>query len=148
MRVICVGCNITYNCDECADCIKCKGSVCQECLLFESGNYYCPECVVNNLKEDIGYIKRDMCFTNNLDTIKLLLEEGLDINEWGISGHTPIHLHVKEGNIEIVKYLLSKGADINKKNVYGDNVIDDALKYNQDDEIYNYLLDNMKTNIS
>ena len=47
--------------------------------------------------------------------IKLLLEEGLDINEWTICGHTPLHLHVKEGNFEIVKYLLSKGADINKK---------------------------------
>ena len=40
---------------------------------------------------------------------------------------------------DIVKYLLSKGADVNKKNIYGDNVIDDALKYSQD-EIYEYLL--------
>ena len=27
----------------------------------------------HNQKEDIGYIKRDMCLTNNLDTIKLLI---------------------------------------------------------------------------
>ena len=78
--------------------------------------------MTDKLKEDKGYIKRDICFTNNLDVIKLLLEEGLDINEWGICGHTPLHLYVKEGNFEIVKYLLSKGADINKKNIYGDNV--------------------------
>ena len=104
--------------------------------------------MTDKLKEDEGYIKRDICFTNNLDVIKLLLEEGLDINEWTICGHTPLHLNVKEGNFEIVKYLLSKGADINKKNIYGDNVIDDALEYNEDDEIYNYLLNYMKTNIS
>ena len=97
-----------------------------------------------NQKEDIGYIKRDMCLTNNLDTIKLLIKEGLDINSWGIGGHTPIHHHVKNGNFNIVKYLLSEGADININNIYGDNAIDDALNYNQH-EIYQYLL-NMKTN--
>ena len=97
-----------------------------------------------NQKENIAFIKKDMCMTNNLDIIKSLIEEGIGINEYGIGGHTPIHFHVKEGNFDIVKYLLSKGADINKKNIYGDNVIDDALNYNQD-EIYEYLL-NMKIN--
>ena len=28
----------------------------------------------NNQKEDIGYIKRDICFTNNLNIIKLLIK--------------------------------------------------------------------------
>ena len=97
-----------------------------------------------NLKEDLGYIKKDICLTNNLDIIKLLIEEGLNINEWGICGHTPLHYHVKNGNFDIVKYLLSKGADVNKKNIYDDNVIDDALEWNQN-EIYEYLL-NIKTN--
>ena len=55
--------------------------------------------------------------TKNIDVIKLLLEEGIDINGYGICGHTPIHCHVKEGNFAIVKYLLSKGADIHKKNI-------------------------------
>ena len=92
-----------------------------------------------NQKEDIGYIKRDICFTNNLNIIKLLIKEGLDVNSWGICGHTPIHFHVKAGNFDIVKYLLSEGADININSIYGDNVIDDALEYNQP-EIYQYLL--------
>ena len=56
-----------------------------------------------NQKEDIGYIKRDMCLTNNLDTIKLLIKEGLDINSLGIGGHTPIHHHVKNGNFKKTK---------------------------------------------
>ena len=33
-----------------------------------------------NLKEDLGYIKKDICLTNNLDIIKLLIEEGLNHN--------------------------------------------------------------------
>ena len=64
----------------------------------------------------------------------------VDINAYGIGGHTPHHDHVKAGQFNIVKFLLSKGADINKKNIYGDNVIDDALEFNQDDEIYKYLI--------
>lgn len=98
--------------------------------------------MIYNPKEDLGYIKRDMCLTNNLNTIKLLLEEGIDVNEWCICGHTPLHFHAKQGNFDIVKYLLLKGADINKKNICGDNVIDDALEWNEP-EIYEYLL-NMK----
>jgi len=91
-----------------------------------------------NQQENIAFIKKDICMTNNLDIIKLLLEEGIGINDYSIGGHTPIHYHVKEGNFDIVKYLLSKGADINKNNIYGDNVIDDALEFNQP-EIYDYL---------
>ena len=92
-------------------------------------------------KLDIGYIKRDICMTNDINVIKFMLEEKMvDINAYGIGGHTPLHDHVKAGQFNIVKFLLSKGADINKKNIYGDNVIDDALEFNQDDEIYKYLI--------
>jgi ankyrin repeat protein len=94
--------------------------------------------IMNILSEDIGYIKKDMCLTNNLETIKLLIKEGLNVNNIGITGHTPLHNHVKAGNFEIVKYLLSKGADINIKNIYGDDVIDDAIEFNQI-EIYKYI---------
>jgi len=72
-------------------------------------------------KEDIGYIKKDICMTNNIDVIKVLIEEGIDINNWGICGHTPVHYHSKEGNLEIVKYLLINGSDPHKKNIYGEN---------------------------
>lgn len=46
MRVTCISCNITYNCEDVAECIKCSASVCQECVLFECGNYYCTNCEV------------------------------------------------------------------------------------------------------
>ena len=97
-----------------------------------------------NYKENNAYIKRDICITNNLDVIKILVEEGLDINEYGICGHTPLHFHIKEGNFEIVKYLLSKNADINKKNIYGENIMDDILKYNDNHQIYEYILNEIK----
>lgn len=46
MRVACIICSIKYNCEDVAECIKCSASVCQECVLFECGNYYCTNCVV------------------------------------------------------------------------------------------------------
>lgn len=49
MRETCIICKINYNCEELAQCIKCKGHVCQDCLLFEEGNYYCLDC--QNSKE-------------------------------------------------------------------------------------------------
>lgn len=44
MKVGCILCNIGYNCEELADCVKCKGSVCEDCVVFDSGNYYCLDC--------------------------------------------------------------------------------------------------------
>lgn len=46
MKTMCIICKICYNCEEIAECIKCKVSVCQECVIFEECNYYCPECFV------------------------------------------------------------------------------------------------------
>jgi hypothetical protein len=43
---------------------------------------------VADCKKDQGYIKRDLCFTDNLNVIKLLVEEGTDIDELCICGHT------------------------------------------------------------
>ena len=39
-----------------------------------------------NQTENMAFIKKDMCMTNNLDIIKLLIEEGMGINEYGIGG--------------------------------------------------------------
>ncbi len=82
-----------------------------------------------DIKKDQGYIKRDLCFTEDLNVIKLLLEEGIDIDGLCICGHTAIHYHTIENNFDIVKYLLSKGADVNKKNIYGDGINKDALAW-------------------
>ena len=92
-------------------------------------------------KKDQGYKKRDICFTKDLNVIKLLLEEGEDVDAYCICGHTAIHFHTKEGNFEVVKYLLSKGADVNIKNIYGDDIYIDALKWGNG-KIYEYLIKN------
>lgn len=93
-----------------------------------------------NIRESKAYISKDICLTNDLDVILTILDEGIvDINNWGICGHTPIHYHAIQGHFDIVKKLISFGANLEIKNVYGDDIMDDLVQYGQTD-IYNYLM--------
>jgi ankyrin repeat protein len=93
----------------------------------------------NTISLDIGYIKKDMGLTININTIKKLLEEGYDINSHCINGHTPIHYHAIAGNFDIVKFLLDNGADPLIKNIYQDhNALTGSLYYKQN-EIHEYI---------
>jgi hypothetical protein len=49
---------------------------------------------------------------NGPDTIKCLIAQGKDINARNISGETPLHLAVAEGNNETVQLLLESGAEV------------------------------------
>lgn len=63
---------------------------------------------------DVGYIKKDICMTKNIAAIKELLKD-ININDWCICGHTPIHYHAINGNIKIVIFLIENGEDPTKK---------------------------------
>jgi hypothetical protein len=54
MRVVCDICKIKYNLEEVAECIKCKSFICQECIIFDEGNYYCLECLDTTKKDLIS----------------------------------------------------------------------------------------------
>jgi hypothetical protein len=49
---------------------------------------------------------------NQIDTVKYLLESGVDVNCKFSDGLTPLMLAVDKGNIEVVQLLLNKGAEI------------------------------------
>jgi hypothetical protein len=51
----------------------------------------------------------------HIDIVKLLLNNGADVNSKGNLVNTPLHWAAFNGNIEIVKLLLEKGADFNLK---------------------------------
>ncbi|XP_044738962.1 uncharacterized protein LOC123300452 [Chrysoperla carnea] len=56
------------------------------------------------------------CATNGLvDTIKMLVERGVDVNELDLCfSRTPLHCAAIVGNVEVIKYLLSvQGIDVN-----------------------------------
>ena len=94
-----------------------------------------------NMENDIGYQKKDLCMTKNIDVISKLLDEGVNVNNLCICGHTAIHFHTIEGNTDVVKYLLSKGADPKIMNIYKDNNAITCAYYYKRTEIYSLLKD-------
>lgn len=75
---------------------------------------------------DFGYVKFDsinatnafgdnalhcVCIRNDLAAAKLLVENGININQPGEHGFTPLRMAADFGSSELVSYLLSNGAD-------------------------------------
>jgi ankyrin repeat protein len=56
---------------------------------------------------------------NHLQIIKLLVENGIDINGSNIGDYTPLYAVANFGHFEITKLLVDNGADVNKSNGYG-----------------------------
>lgn len=50
---------------------------------------------------------------DNLEEVKRLLDEGVEINAWNKDGDTALMYASEDGKIELVKLLLDKGADVN-----------------------------------
>ena len=49
------------------------------------------EGVPEHIRTENAYIQKDLCYANDPNVIDWFLENGYNINEWGISGHTPLH---------------------------------------------------------
>ncbi|AVP87204.1 hypothetical protein phytr_2470 [Candidatus Phycorickettsia trachydisci] len=54
---------------------------------------------------------------NDLEMLKCLVQEGVDINTKGLNEYTPLHFAVEWGYIEVVKFLLDNGANVNATNI-------------------------------
>jgi Ankyrin repeats (3 copies) len=67
---------------------------------------------------------------NELDTVKYLLESGVDVNCKTREGFTPLILAVQKGNLEIAKILIIKGANVDAKAKDGLTALDLAKKNN------------------
>lgn len=66
-----------------------------------------------------------------LDTVKLLLETGAEIDAPTSSKMTPLHWAAWQGGLEVVKYLVSKGANKDATSVHGESVLNRAINHDQ-----------------
>jgi len=62
-----------------------------------------------------------------IDTVKLLVENGVDVNAVGQYGWTALHAAAYQGLTEVIDYLVSKGADVNQMDVFGQTPLSIAL---------------------
>lgn len=62
----------------------------------------------------------------NNEIIKLLIDEGAEINSLDESGYYPLYLSIYSNDITTVNLLITNGADVNLKNKYGETALHHA----------------------
>lgn len=75
----------------------------------------------------------------NVDTLKLLQENGVDFNSRDRNKNTPLIIASQYGNLQMVKYLLSLGADIRAQSKDGDTALLKAIR-SKNYEVTEYLI--------
>jgi ankyrin repeat protein len=76
-----------------------------------------------------------------LDIVKVLVENGADVNIQDKNGNTALIYTSYYGYLEIVQHLIDKGVDINHQNKDGWAALQIAKKFNHI-KLVNYLLNN------
>jgi ankyrin repeat protein len=66
----------------------------------------------------------------NVNEVKTIIEEGVNLNSSDKSGDTPLHLSVTLGSLEITRLLLSNGAYIDQPNKLGETPLKIAERKN------------------
>ena len=82
--------------------------------------------------------KKDNClrFTGDAAIVKLLLDEGIDVNNTNVYGETPLHRQARR--LKIVKLLVEKGANVNVRDKNGRTPLHNAA---EDFETVKYLVE-------
>ncbi|ELU10546.1 hypothetical protein CAPTEDRAFT_60358, partial [Capitella teleta] len=67
---------------------------------------------------------------DQLNVVKLLIQNGAHVNEKGMNGETPLHYAADNVNTSIAGLLLSNKADLNARNIYAVTPLHSAIKQN------------------
>jgi ankyrin len=74
-----------------------------------------------------GFYLSDDTQQRSIESLKLLIKAGADINSKDSRGLTPLHEAARWGWNEVVQFLVANGADLNAKDNRGNTPIDSAL---------------------
>eukprot|EP01134_Creolimax_fragrantissima_P002894 CFRG2894T1 len=76
-------------------------------------NYLCDP----NVKDNADWSPlHEACARGNIEIMRILIQNGADINQRGFQGWTPLHDAIDKNEIEAALFLLENGADPNKLN--------------------------------
>ena len=74
-------------------------------------------------------------YQGDLNEIKRLVANGVDLDEADYDGRTCIHLAASEGRTEVIRYLLAKNITIDPKDRWGGTPLQDAKRHNHKDVV-------------
>lgn len=95
------------------------------------------------MQEDLPL--HNACKSNDIETIRYLLSQNLNIFETNYEGQTPLHIAAMVGNIEIIKLLVSAGALVNAKDNFKSTPLHQAVCCNQIGAVKLLILENRKS---
>ena len=72
----------------------------------------CSETIYNGFKNTSLHYATEKGY---IEVVKLLLQNGADVNAFNLKSKTPLHLAAERGFLEVTKLLLQNGADVNAK---------------------------------
>ena len=55
------------------------------------------------------------CQNCHVDTARLLLDKGADVNRANTNNETPLYIACQQGNVDVARLVLGKGADMNQE---------------------------------
>ena len=86
---------------------------------------------INTLNSKGGSILHFCCYGENetLETVKIVVKAGADLNQQDYHGNTPILICCSTGRLDILTYLVDNGADATITDNYGRNASDIATFY-------------------
>ena len=81
----------------------------------------------------------------SLETIKYLLDKGVNVNARNIYCETPLHWCCKEGTLEMAELLINYGADVSCLDFDRNSPLHWAVEYNQHEIVYLLLFSGVST---
>ncbi|MCF7731805.1 MAG: ankyrin repeat domain-containing protein [Akkermansiaceae bacterium] len=79
---------------------------------------------------EISRALHETTYEGRVETARLLLKHGADINEKGSDEATPLERAVASGQAELVEFLLTRGANVNAQGLYGQTALHVAASRN------------------
>jgi len=81
-------------------------------LTFENGILKSEKDISQEMAEIRKRTEQIRAMSRNVEVIKDLIAEGVDVNIESFNGTTPLHVAIEKENLEIVEFLISKGANV------------------------------------
>jgi len=92
-------------------------------LTFENGILKSEKDISQEMAEIRKRTEQIRAMRGNVEVIKDLIAEGVDVNMESYDGTTPLHVAIAKENLEIVEFLISKGAYVHLKHWYNNSTL-------------------------